>query len=91
MQDSIIEKLYYGNISPFERSFSQNSEYRKALNESADIREELEKTLNDAQKKMLDNYSNANAQCSAHIEFLNFIDGFSLASKIIFEALTYKN
>lgn len=87
----IIEDLYYGNLSPFEKSFSKDSEYRKALNEAFQIREELEKTLNDMQKKLLDDYSNATTHCSAQIEYLNFIDGFSIATKLIFEALSNKH
>ena len=55
----ILEELYIGNVRPGERSFKRNSQYGRALAESADAADNLIAVLSDEQKKLFEEYMDA--------------------------------
>lgn len=86
-----IEDLYYGNVIPFEKSFSKNSEYGQINKKAADVREKLEKTLNEEELKLLNEYCDLNGRGSTYLEFDSFLQGFRLGTRLLCEALIGKD
>ena len=82
-----IEDLYYGNVIPFEKSFSKNSEYGQINHKAGEVREKLEKSLNDEELKLLNEYCDLTGQASTYLDFDSFLQGFRLASKLLCEVL----
>lgn len=82
-----IQDLFYGNLNLFDRSMNKSAEYNEALRESAKARDELEATMTDEQKRLLNVYVDKCGLTSCHLEFSAFLIGFRLASRLICEAL----
>ena len=82
-----IQDLFYGNLNLFDRSMNKSAEYNEALRESAKARDELEATMTDEQKRLLNAYVDKCGLTSCHLEFSAFLIGFRLASRLICEAL----
>lgn len=64
--------------------------YRQALSEFVDVRDELDKSLNEEEKKKLDKLDDLYHKMGCEEDKQNFIEGFSIAVKLITEAI-YKN
>lgn len=56
---SFIRELYYGNISPWEKSFNKNSGYGIAAAMSMENEDFLRKSLNDEDLKRFDKFINS--------------------------------
>ncbi len=82
-KEKILSELYHGNIRPVEKEIVPNSEYKKAQLVLFDLVEELDKKLNDEEKKMLDDIMSAwgNLNTISCEEY--FTDGFRIGAKII--------
>jgi len=83
----ILKDLYYGNISPSEKSFDRNSEYAKELKTVSETEEKLLSQLNDTEKELLEAFSNAHGNMSRIAIADGFADGFCLAMRIAVEVL----
>ena len=86
-----ISDLFYGNLNLFDRSMNQNVEYNQSLHEAAEAREELETTMTDEQKRLLNVYVDKCGTTSCHLEFSAFLIGFRVASRLLCEALVGKD
>ncbi|WMJ78727.1 hypothetical protein RBQ61_07320 [Sedimentibacter sp. MB35-C1] len=53
-KEKILSELYHGNIRPAEKKIVQGSDYRMAQLKLFNLVEELDKRLNEEEKKMLD-------------------------------------
>lgn len=53
---NIIESLYYGEISPLEQVFSNDSYYQNHLKCQVEVSQELESTLLEEQKVLFKDY-----------------------------------
>ena len=84
-KEKILSELYHGNIRPAEKEIVPNSEYRKAQLALFDLVEELDKRLNDEEKKMLDDIMSAWGNLNALNSEEYFTDGFRTGAKIILE------
>ena len=84
----ILEELYIGNVRPGERSFKRNSQYGRALNESADAADRLIAVLNDEQKKLFEEFMDAQREVSVLTDAEPFIFGFRTGAKIMMDVLT---
>ena len=91
MKKKKIEALYYGNVIPFEKSFSKNSPYGKINHQTSEVRDELEKTLNEEELKLLNQYADLHGQSASILEFESFLSGFRLATRLLCEALVGKD
>jgi len=82
---SIIQELYYGNLSIFDRRPSE--EYRQLFGCFVEASEEFEKTLTKPQKQMLEQLINQldDAYCCEARE--KFCVGFCLGARILLEVL----
>ena len=83
---SIIEQLYYGEISPCSQPTPDTEKYIKAREDIETIREELEKKYPDC-KDLLEEYSDA-IHVTASCEGLqDFTTGFRLGAELMIEIL----
>lgn len=83
----ILEELYVGDVRPGERSFKRNSQYGRALNESADAVDRLIAILSDEQKKLFEEYMDAQQEVMVLTDAETFIYGFRTGAKIMMDVL----
>lgn len=85
---SIIEDLYYGNISLSERGFRRTSEYAHVLQLAARNEEKLAETLTDAQKETFGKFKDNTSELTSMTEVTAFTLGFKLGLRLIVETYT---
>ena len=83
----ILEELYVGDVRPGERSFKRNSQYGRALNESAEAADRLIAVLSEEQKKLFEEYMDAQREVMVLTDAETFIYGFRLGAKIMMDVL----
>ena len=83
----ILEELYIGNVRPGERSFKRNSQYGRALSESADAADRLIAVLSDEQRKLFDEFTDAQREVSVLTDCETFMYGFQTGAKIMMDVL----
>ena len=83
----ILEDLYVGDVRPGERSFKRNSQYGRALNESADAADRLIEVLSEDQKKLFEEYMDAQREVMVLTDAETFIYGFRTGAKIMMDVL----
>ena len=83
---SIIEDLYYGNISLSERGFRRTSEYAHVLQLAARNEEKLAETLTDAQKETFGKFKDNTSELTSMTEITAFTIGFKLGLRLTAEA-----
>lgn len=84
---SIFEQLWNGNIKPYENSGRNDPEVEELAGFMIRNKNALDELLQEEQKKALDKYITC---CDSYYYLLTvhaFRDGFSLASKLLAEAL----
>ena len=85
--ESIIEELYYGNITPVERSFRRTGEYAHILQLVTQNEEKLTETLTEAQKETFEKFKDTTSELSGMTEVTAFTIGFKLGLRLTAEAL----
>lgn len=83
--ESIIEELYYGNITPSERCFRRTGEYAHILQLVTRNEEELTETLTEAQKKTFEKFKDNTSELSSMAEVTAFTLGFKLGLRLTAE------
>ena len=83
----ILEELYIGNVRPGERSFKRNSQYAWALNESSDALDRLIAVLSGEQKKLLEEFMDAQREVMVLTDCETFMYGFQTGAKIMMDVL----
>jgi len=91
---SIIEKLYYGNISPGEKQYSRQSDYGKALATVADNEEKLLKYFKSQpdlkeESQALEIFVEAQFSINMIEKRDCFIEGFKLGAKFALEMFAF--
>ena len=84
--ESIIEELYYGNITPSERSFRRTGEYAHILQLVIRNEEKLTETLTEAQKETFEKFKDGTSEISSMTEVTAFTLGFKLGLRLTAEA-----
>ena len=84
--ESIIAELFYGNITPSERSYRRTGEYAHVLQLVTRNEEELTQTLTEAQKETLEKFKNGTSELSSMAEVTAFTLGFKLGLRLTAEA-----
>jgi len=82
-----IENLYYGNISPHEYTVERGSEYDTLTKLVVRHDQELTATLTEQQKEVFQKFKESKIDLMNLGERNAFIRGFSLAVKLITEAM----
>ena len=87
---NIIEDLWYGNISPWERPFKKGSPYAELLALVVRHQEDLLPRLNDEEKEIFEKFADCTTEMHDLAEREAFMKGFVLGSRIIIEVMTTK-
>ena len=85
---NILEDLWFGNISPWERPFKKDSAYAELLSLVIRHQEDLLSRLNDEEKEIFEKYADCSTQMREQTEREAFVKGFTLGAKIIIEVMT---
>lgn len=83
----ILEDLYTGNIRPGERSFRQSSQYSRALTQAVESGDALIKSLTEEQKKLFEEYMDAQREVNILTDCETFIYAFKLGAKLMLDVL----
>ena len=84
-----IDELWYGNISPFEQCTRGNKELKELLTLTARNREELEATLTDKQKEILEKFEDCMNEMNTITERNAFSYGFKLGIHLMAECVVF--
>ena len=84
----ILEDLYLGDIRPNERFFKRNGQYAKALDEVVKVGETLSASLNEEQKKLFEDFMDAQREVTVLTDCETFCYAFKLGVKIMLDVLT---
>lgn len=85
---SILEDLWFGNISPWERPFKKNSAYAELLALVLRHQEDLLGRLNDEEKEIFEKYADCTSEMHDLTEREAFIKEFTIGTRIVIEAMT---
>ena len=84
---NIIEELWYGNISPWERDFKKGSKYSELLGYIVRHEEDLKKRLNDEEIEILEKFTECTNEMYGISEREAFVRGFTLGVRIVIEVM----
>ncbi len=85
---NILEDLWFGNISPWERPFKKDSAYAELLALVIRHQENLNGRLNDEEKEIFEKYSECSNEMHDLTEREAFVKGFTIGARIIIAVLT---
>ena len=84
--ESIIAELFYGNITPSERSYRKAGGYAHILQLVTRNEENLTETLTEAQKETFEKFKDGTSELSSMTEVTAFTLGFKLGLRLTAEA-----
>ena len=82
----IIKELWYGNIAPFEQCTREDKQLKELLKLVARNKDELDATLTDKQKEVLEKFEENMNEMHSITERDAFSYGFRLGVRLIAEA-----
>ena len=83
----ILEDLYFGNIVPYEKRITADSELRHLVKRAADCETRLVEQLNDAEKQTLDTLISTQHEIDSTMAREYFILGFRLGVRLMAECM----
>lgn len=86
--ESIIKELWYGNIIPQESGLFNKPKFQELLSHTARHRSDLEETLTDKQKELLEKLMESRNEFDCLAETNVFEYGFCLGAKFMLEVLS---
>lgn len=84
---SIIEELYYDNITPSDRDIVRGGEYSHILQLLTRNEDELMKTLTQAQQETFEKFKDCASELGDANELTAFTIGFKLGMRLALEAM----
>lgn len=84
---SILDELWYGNITPCERDFKKGSAYAELLGYIVRHEEALQKRMNDEEKEILEKLTECTDEMYGIAEREAFVRGFTLGARITIEVM----
>lgn len=84
---SIIEELYYGNISPTDRDIVKGGAYSHTLNLLTRNEDELVQTLMHAQQETFEEFKDCASELGDKNELKSFAFGFKFGMRLAVEAM----
>ena len=78
----VLKELYYGNISPNERTIAKGSKYESVLNVLTRDEALLSDLLSGAELDLFNEYGDAQAELNSITAVENFVYGFRLGAKV---------
>ncbi len=85
---SMIEELWYGNIIPQEDGIFNKPEFKELFGYTARHRSDLEETLSEKQKELLEKMMDNRNEFDSLAEARVFAYGFKLGAKLMLEMLS---
>ena len=85
---SILEELFYGNICPNTDCRSNDKEVKELMGYIADHHDNLNKTLSDKQKELLEKFDDCYAELTDINERERFVYAFQLGARVAIEVLS---
>jgi len=85
---NILEDLWFGNISPWERPFKKDSAYAELLALVIRHQEDLNGRLNDEEKEIFEKYSECSNEMHDLTEREAFVKGFTIGAQIVIAVMT---
>ena len=85
---NILEDLWFGNISPWERPFKKDSAYAELLALVIRHQEDLNGRLNDEEKEIFEKFSECSTEMHDLTEREAFVKGFTIGARIIIDVMT---
>ena len=82
---SVLEELYYGNISPAERSIRPGSNVQKALQKRDTLESKLNESFTDEQRAKFEQYLSLSAEILDANCLDSFITGFRLGARFTYD------
>ena len=82
----MLEELWYGNVTPIDRSFKKDSEFAEAVRMLSRNETVLASLIDNAAKEVFEKYREAQSDVARISECETFISGFRLGARIIIEA-----
>ncbi len=83
----ILDDMYWGNITPTEKTVKENSRYRKLQKQNGELEEMLRETLTQEQKNILKEQELLWGEMMSIMEEDMFISGFRLGARVILDVL----
>ncbi len=83
----ILEDLYFGNIAPYNKQMTVNSELRRLVKREADCESQLAERLNEEERQLLNVLTNAQQEIDRITVMENFILGFRLGVRLMAECM----
>ena len=83
----ILEQLWKGEISPFERGVLENSEYQALSRRTAELQDLLYKELSTEGQAVFDEYNDKEEQLADISEQDAFLQGVRIGAKMILDVL----
>lgn len=87
---SILEELWYGNISPNVGDREPSKETKELMGYIADHHDNLYATLTDKQKEVLEKFDDCYAELTDINERKIFVYAFRLGARIAIEVMSFK-
>ncbi len=87
---TILEDLYYGNVSPCDRGVKRGSKVDKLQTKVCQYEEELNPTLTQKQRETFEKFKDAYSELYCCFERDMFAQGFIIATKILIEVQNYR-
>ena len=84
---NILEDLWFGNISPWERPFKKDSAYAELLALVIRHQEDLRSRLNDEEKEIFEKFTECTNEMYGIAEREAFVRGFTFGARIIIEIM----
>ena len=85
---NILEDLWFGNISPWERPFRKDGAYAELLALVIRHQEDLNGRLNDEEKEIFEKFSECSTEMHDLTEREAFVKGFTIGAQIVIAVLT---
>lgn len=85
--ESIIEELFYSNITPSERSYRKAEEYAYILQPVTRNEEKLTETPTEAQQETFEKFKDCASELGDKNEMKSFVLGFKLGMRLAVEAM----
>ena len=86
---SILNELWYGNVSPFEQCTRGNKRLKELLKQVARNREDLDGTLTEMQKETLEKFEDCMNEMHSITECDAFSYGFRLGVQLMAESFLF--
>ena len=88
---NILEDLYYGNLSPCQRTVRQDSRVKKLMQKQSDLDSRLNESFTEEQREIFEQYLSVSADLLDANCLDSFITGFRLGARFTHEIFIETN